>query len=56
MLNRALNIPGFLRCVPEKKKRIDLLYCLLTLCATYYVNNSVLMYYVLILFLINFSI
>jgi len=20
MLNRALNIPGFLRCVPEKKK------------------------------------
>jgi len=55
MLNRALNIPGFLRCVPEKKKD-DLLYCLITLYATYCVNNSVLMYYVLILFLINFSI
>lgn len=30
MLNRALNIPGFSRCVPEKKKKLlsNAIYCL----------------------------
>lgn len=50
MLNRALNIPGFLRCVPENNDS----HCPITL---RFIIHSISMYYILILhciFLTNF--